>query len=279
MAVEIHLGDNLDVMRTLPAGSFHLAYLDPPFNTGRRRVAARIRTRPDPEGDRVGFRGRRYRTERVAGPSFADAFDDYLAFLSPRLEEAWRLLSPAGSLFLHLGWREVHHVKVLADGLFGRRCFLNEIVWAWDYGGRSTRRWPAKHDDILWYAKDPRRYTFRAEEVDRIPYMAPELVGPEKAARGKRPTDTWWHTIVGPTSRERTGWPTQKPLGILERIVRVHSAPGDRLLDPFAGSGTLGEAALRLGRDAVLVDRDPEAVRVMERRLGVAAETRAPGVG
>ncbi|MBN1334407.1 MAG: site-specific DNA-methyltransferase [Deltaproteobacteria bacterium] len=271
MAVQIHLGDNLDVMRRFSTGSFHLAYLDPPFNTGRRQAATRIRGTPDPDGTRVGFRGRRYRTERVSGPSFEDTFDDYPAFLGPRLEEAWRLLDPSGSLFLQLDWREVHHVKVLADALFGRRRFLNEIIWAWDYGGRSRRRWPAKHGNILWYAKNPRKYTFRAEEVDRIPYMAPELVGAEKAARGKSPTDTWWHTIVGPTSRERTGWPTQKPLGILERIVRVHSAPGDRLLDPFAGSGTLGEAALRLGRDAVLVDCDPRAVQVMERRLGVSA--------
>jgi site-specific DNA-methyltransferase (adenine-specific) len=265
--LDIHFGDNLEVARRFPDASFHLVYLDPPFNTGRRQARRQIRTRRDPAGDRVGFGGHRYRTIALGRRSFADSFDDYLGFLEPRLEEARRLLRPDGSLFLHLDYREVHYGKVLLDALFGRASFLNEIVWAYDYGARSTRRWSPKHDNLLWYAVDPGRYTFRQADVDRIPYLAPGLVGPGKAARGKTPTDTWWHTVVSPTGKEKTGYPTQKPLGVVGRIVRVHSNPGDRLLDLFAGSGTLGEAAALQGRSAVLVDHNPEAMEVMARRL------------
>lgn len=269
--IEIHFGDNLEVLRTLPDASVHLVYVDPPFNTGKRQSRTRLRTERDPAGDRVGFGGERYRTVRLGTSAFSDRFDDYLAFLEPRFEEAIRVLSPEGSLFVHLDYREVHYVKVMLDAMLGRDRFLNEIVWAYDYGARTRRRWSPKHDNILWYVMDPDRYTFRYEDIDRLPYMAPKLVGPEKAARGKTPTDTWWHTIVSPTGRERTGYPTQKPLGIVERIVRVHSNPGDRLLDFFAGSGTLGEAAFRHGRDAVLIDHNPEAIAVMEKRLAEAA--------
>jgi site-specific DNA-methyltransferase (adenine-specific) len=265
--IDVYHGDNLEVLRSFPDGSFDLVYIDPPFNTGKTQSRTQLRTIRDPQGDRTGFQGQRYRTVRLGTRAYADTFSDYLAFLGPRLEEARRLLGPAGSFFLHIDYREVHYCKVLLDTIFGRECFLNEIIWAYDYGGRATRRWPAKHDNILWYVMDPGRYTFRYEDMDRIPYLAPGLVGPEKAARGKTPTDTWWHTIVSPSGREKTGYPTQKPLAILERIVRVHSNPGDRVLDFFAGSGTLGEAATILGRHAVLVDDNPEAITVMKRRF------------
>ena len=218
-------------------------------------------------GDRTGFQGQRYRTTTLGATGYADRFDDYLAFLEPRLIEAHRVLAASGSLFFHGDCREVHYCKVLLDGIFGRESFINEIVWAYDYGGRPKRRWPAKHDTILWYAKDPANYTFHLDAADRIPYMAPALVGAEKAARGKTPTDVWWHTIVPTTGKEKTGYATQKPLGLLERIVKVHSSPGDRLLDFFAGSGTFGEAAALHGRSCLLVDNNPEAVRIMERRL------------
>lgn len=201
---------------------------------------------------------------------YADTFEDYLAFLRPRLEEAHRLLKPEGSLFLHLDAREVHYAKVMLDEIFGRASFRNEIIWAYDYGGKPRDRWPAKHDNILWYSRDPGRYTFHYEEIDRIPYMAPELVGPEKAARGKIPTDVWWMTVVPTNSREKTGYPTQKPMKLLERIVRVHSNAGDLVLDFFAGSGTTGAAAAALGRRFLLIDSNPEAVEVMRRRLGLA---------
>lgn len=269
--LEIHCGDNASILPTFASETFDLVYIDPPFNTGREQSRTQVRTALDTNGDRLGFKGLRYRTRRIGTRSFADAFDDYLGFLEPRLSEARRLLKPHGSLFVHLDYREVHYVKVLLDELFGRASFMNEIVWAYDYGARTSKRWPCKHDTLLWYAKDPRRYTFRFADVDRIPYLAPKLVGPEKAARGKTPTDTWWHTIVSPTGKEKTGYPTQKPLGILNRIVRVHSNPGDLLLDFFAGSGTLGEAAVRNGRRAVLIDDNPQALRVMERRLAFAA--------
>ena len=263
----ILFGDNLAWLRTLPDASVDLIYIDPPFNTGQVRTYRRLRTVRDEQGDRIGFQQRRYRTQVLGSMQFQDAFEDYLAFLAPRLEEAYRVLKPHGSLFVHLDYREVHYVKVFLDGLFGREAFMNEIIWAYDYGGRSKRRWPAKHDNILWYAKDPRRYTFNYEAIDRIPYMAPNLVGKEKARRGKTPTDVWWITIVPTTGRERTGYPTQKPLKLLERIIRVHSNPGDVVLDFFAGSGTTGEAAARLGRGFILIDNNPEAIRVMRKRL------------
>lgn len=261
-------GDNLPVLQSLPEASFQLVCIDPPFNTGRQQRAQRIRTVRDAEGDRVGFKGQTYQTIRGALTAYDDAFTDYWDFLAPRLEEAWRLLHPTGTLYLHLDYREVHYAKVMMDALFGRECFLNEIIWAYDYGARSNRKWPTKHDNILVYVKDPKRYYFNNAEVDREPYMAPGLVTPEKVARGKLPTDVWWHTIVAPNARERTGYPTQKPVGIVKRMVAASSRPGDWVVDFFAGSGTLGAAASELGRKYLLIDQNQEALEVMRRRLG-----------
>jgi site-specific DNA-methyltransferase (adenine-specific) len=269
----IYLGDSAEILPLLPDASFQLIYIDPPFNTGKTQARRTLRTVPDEEGDRTGFQGRRYRSELLQESSYRDSFDDYLGFLEPRLREAWRLLTESGTLYVHLDYREAHYCKLLLDEIFGRDCFLNEIVWAYDYGARPRRRWPAKHDTILVYVKDAKRYHFDSEAVDREPYMAPGLVTAEKAARGKLPTDVWWHTIVSPTGKEKTGYPTQKPLGVLRRILQASSRPGDWCLDFFAGSGTLGAACEELGRRYVLVDSNPEAVRVMERRLGLAALT------
>lgn len=271
--VEIHRGDNLDVIRGFADGSFTLVYLDPPFNTGRTQERALETARPpraEMPGDAVvrrGFHGREY--ERLKGDlrAYGDRFDDYWAFLEPRLLEAWRLLADDGTLYLHLDYREAHYAKVLLDALVGRERFLNELIWAYDYGAKTRRRWPTKHDTILVYVKDPERYWFDSDAVDREPYMAPGLVTPEKAARGKLPTDVWWHTIVPTTGREKTGYPTQKPEGILRRIVQASSRPGDRVLDFFAGSGTTGAVASALGRHAVLVDDNPEAIEVMSERM------------
>jgi site-specific DNA-methyltransferase (adenine-specific) len=267
---QILLGDNLAVLPTLPRGVARLAYIDPPFNTGKRQAHTTVKAVQDDEGN-AGFAGRRYRLAATREKRvYEDAFDDYLGFLMPRIEAALPCLTPDASLFVHLDYREAHYVKVALDQLLGRDAFMNEIIWAYDYGGRSKSRWSAKHDTILWYALDPANYVFDFEAMDRIPYMAPGLVGPEKAARGKTPTDVWWHTIVPPGGKERTGYPTQKPLGVLERFIKVHSAPGDVVLDFFAGSGTTGEAAARNGRGYVLIDQNPEAVAVMEQRLGHA---------
>jgi site-specific DNA-methyltransferase (adenine-specific) len=218
-------------------------------------------------GDRIGFKGQHYETVRLATRSYADSFDDYLSFLEPRLIEAYRVLTRNGTFYFHIDYREVHYCKVLLDQIFGRECFLNEIIWAYDYGARTNRRWPAKHDNILVYVKNPHDYVFNSHDVDREPYMAPGLVGPEKAARGKLPTDVWWHTIVSPTGSEKTGYPTQKPLGVLRRIIRASSNPGDRVLDFFAGSGTTGIAAAELGRDFLLVDNNEEALVTMAKRF------------
>ncbi len=265
---KVIFADNIEALPALPSESVALIYIDPPFNTGRAQSRRSIRTvRDEAGGDRVGFQGRRYRTVELGSTGYSDKFDDYLGFLEPRFLEARRILEPDGSFFLHVDYREVHYCKVLLDEIFGRDSFINEIVWAYDYGGRSKSRWPAKHDNILWYAKDPKRYTFNYDDIDRVPYMAPKLVGAEKAARGKTPTDVWWHTIVATNSREKTGYANQKPLGVIERIVRVHSNPGDLVADFFAGSGTLGEAAARLDRDFILIDNNPQAIRVMAKRL------------
>jgi len=265
---KIVFDDNLAYLESkAPRRACALVYIDPPFNTGRRRARTRIRTIADEKGDRIGFQGRRYRTERLGTTGFSDRFENYIEFLRPRMEAAKRVLTSNGSLFLHVDCNEVHYCKVMLDEIFGRDSFMNEIIWAYDYGARTRRRWSAKHDNILWYVNDREDYIYNHDAIDRIPYMAPRLVGPEKAARGKTPTDVWWHTIVSPNGREKTGYATQKPLGVLERIVRVHSNPGDQLLDFFAGSGSFGEATARHDRNFVLVDNNPEAIRVMLKRL------------
>lgn len=264
---QIHFADNLEVLRELPSDSIDLIYIDPPFNTGKTMTRARLRTSRAADGDRIGFQGRTYRTTVLQTQSFADAFEDYLGFLHPRLVEARRVLKPHGSIYFHIDYREVHYCKILLDEVFGRKCFLNEIIWAYDYGGRPKRRWPPKHDNILLYVKSPDHYYFDAEAVDRIPYMAPSLVSPEKAARGKLPTDTWWHTIVPTNSRERTGYPTQKPTALVRRMIVASAPPGGIVLDFFAGSGTAGAAALECGRRFILVDHHPAALEVMARRF------------
>jgi site-specific DNA-methyltransferase (adenine-specific) len=260
-------GDNLVVLKTTPSESIDLIYIDPPFNTGKTQIRHRISTVRDDAGDRTGFGGKRYKTIRVGTTGYVDFFSDYLDFLIPRLEQAHRVLTENGSLFFHIDYRESHYCKIVLDQLFGRDCFQNEIIWAYDYGARSKTKWPAKHDSILWYSKNPDVFTFNLEASDRIAYMAPDLVGAEKAARGKTPTDVWWHTIVPTNGKEKTGYATQKPLGIVERIVKVHSNPGDLCMDFFAGSGTLGEAAAKNDRKFLLVDSNSEAIAVMENRL------------
>jgi site-specific DNA-methyltransferase (adenine-specific) len=274
----IVLADNMAVLAALPDDSIDLVYVDPPFNTGKSQTLRRLRTVHDPDGgDRTGFGGRRYRTIQLGSQSYLDVHDDYLDFLEPRLAEIRRVLRSSGTLYLHLDPREVHYAKVLCDAVFGRECFLNEVIWAYDYGARTKRRWPAKHDDILVYVKDPARYWFDTEAVERIPYMAPGLVGPDKAARGKLPTDTWWQTIVPPGGSERTGYPTQKPVAVLRRVVSASCPVGGVVADFFAGSGTTGAAALELGRRFLLVDSNPQAVAVMTRRLGGTAGVEVVG--
>jgi site-specific DNA-methyltransferase (adenine-specific) len=261
-------GDNLAVLPLLPTDAFELIYVDPPFNTGhaqRRRTLEVVRD--DDRGDRTGFGGRRYLSRLLDESSYRDSFDDYLAFLEPRLREARRLLSEEGTLYFHIDYREAHYCKLLLDELFGRECFLNEIIWAYDYGAKPKGRWPAKHDTILVYVRDRARYFFNGEEVEREPYMAPGLVTAEKAARGKRPTDVWWHTIVPTNGAEKTGYPTQKPEGIVRRMVAASSRPGAWCLDFFAGSGTLGAVCRQLGRRFVLIDENPEAMAVARARL------------
>jgi site-specific DNA-methyltransferase (adenine-specific) len=268
----IYLGDNLPILQSMSSEYVDLIYIDPPFNTGKTQARIQIRTERSSNGDRVGFQGQRYLTVKLGSKGYADVFDDFLAFLAPRLEQAYRVLKPQGSLYFHIDYREVHYCKVLLDSIFGRESFLNEIIWAYDYGGKSKSKWPAKHDNILFYVKDPNHYTFNVDDIDREPYMAPGLVGPEKAARGKLPTDTWWHTIVSTNGLEKTGYPTQKPLGVINRIIRASSNLGDTVLDFFGGSGTVGESCLKLGRRFILIDNNPEAWEVMKKRFAGYAD-------
>ena len=264
---QIYFADNLATLQSLPAESVELIYIDPPFNTGHTQARTQIRTESDENGDRVGFAGKRYQTVKIGSKAYSDLFDDLPAFLEPRLREAYRVLKPNGSLYFHIDYREVHYCKELLDQIFGRPSFLNEIIWAYDYGARTKKKWPAKHDNILWYAKNPEQYTFNYDAIERIPYMAPGLVGPEKAARGKLPTDTWWHTIVATNGKEKTGYPTQKPLGILRRIILASSNPGEVVMDFFAGSGTTGAACLESGRQFILIDNNPQALATMAGRF------------
>ena len=267
MQNKIHFGDNLQFLQSLPVGTIDLIYIDPPFNTGKMQSRRQLKTTRSEAGDRIGFGDQSYTTEVIATRDYRDSFQDYRAFLEPRLMEAYRVLKPNGSLYFHIDFREAHYCKILLDEIFGRENFLNEIIWAYDFGGRAKDRWPAKHDNIFYYAKDAENYTFNRQDIDRIPYMAPGLVGKEKADKGKLPTDTWWHTIVGTNSKEKTGYPTQKPLGVLERIIRASSNPGDLVFDFFAGSGTTGAACLKLERRFILVDNNPQAIEVMHKRF------------
>ena len=264
---QIYFSDNLPILQSLQSESINLIYIDPPFNTGKVQGRTQIRTIRSEDGDRVGFQGQRYETVKIGSKSYSDLFDNYPSFLEPRLKEAYRVLASNGTLYFHIDYREVHYCKILLDLIFGRECFLNEVIWAYDYGARSKNKWPTKHDNILVYVKDPKNYVFNYDEIERIPYMAPGLVGPEKAARGKTPTDTWWHTIVPTNGKEKTGYPTQKPLGILKRIVLASSPKNGLVLDFFAGSGTTGAACLDLGRHFILVDQNQEALEVMARRF------------
>jgi site-specific DNA-methyltransferase (adenine-specific) len=262
--------DNAPILQRLPEASFDLIYMDPPFNTGRAQARQTISVTADPEGTRAGFGGRRYRSQLLRSLSYEDQFSDYLEFLEPRLARARELLAPHGTLYFHIDYREAHYCKLLLDELFGRDAFLNEIIWAYDYGAKPRRRWPAKHDTILAYVRTPGAHHFDADAVEREPYMAPGLVGAEKAARGKRPTDVWFHTIVPTNGAEKTGYPTQKPAGVLRRLVAASSRPGGWCLDPFAGSGTLGAVCQELGRRFVLIDSSPVALEIMRGRLSGA---------
>jgi len=261
-------GDCADVLPKLPDESFQLIYIDPPFNTGKVQERRTLRTERSADGDRIGFGGRTYQTTEVGRMGYVDVFDDYLGFIAPKLEEARRLLRSDGTLYFHIDFREAHYCKVLLDQIFGRECFLNEVIWAYDYGGRRKDRWPAKHDTILVYVKEAGGHFFDQDQIERIPYMAPGLVSAEKRERGKLPTDVWWHTIVPTNGKEKTGYPTQKPEGVLRRVLEGSSAPGAWVLDFFAGSGTAAAVARQMGRRFVMVDSSEEATSVMRRRLG-----------
>ena len=266
--IEIYHKDNLEVLKNMKSNSIDLVYIDPPFNTGKIQDRKSLKTIRSNNGDRTGFKGQKYSTKIIGSKSYSDIHENFLDFLKERIIQTKRILKENGSFFLHLDYREIHYAKVMCDEIFGRQSFINEIIWAYDYGARSKTKWSTKHDNILWYSINPNNFTFRYDDIDRIPYMAPELVSADKVKRGKTPTDCWWNTIVSPNGKEKTGYPTQKPLAILNRIIKVHSNPGETVLDYFAGSGTTGIAAINNGRNAILIDKNPEAIKIMAKRFG-----------
>ena len=279
---KIYYGDNLPILKELASNSINLIYIDPPFNTGKIQTSDRIKTIKTENGDRVGFQGNSYKTIKLGTKSYSDKIgDEYIIkFIKPRLIEAKRILTSNGSLYFHIDYREVHYCKILLDEIFGRDHFINEIIWSYDFGGKAKSRWPTKHDNILFYVKNPKDYIFNTNLIDRIPYMAPGLVGKEKANKKKLPTDTWWdpfvgkrntdiwwNTIVGTNSKKRTGYPNQKPRGVIDRIIKASSLPDDIVLDFFAGSGTTGESCYELKRKFILIDNNIEALEVMAKRF------------
>ena len=266
--IEIYHKDNLEVLKNMKSNSIDLVYIDPPFNTGKIQDRKSLKTIRSNNGDRTGFKGQKYSTKIIGSKSYSDIHENFLDFLKERIIQTKRILKENGSFFLHLDYREIHYAKVMCDEIFGRQSFINEIIWAYDYGARSKTKWSTKHDNILWYSINTNNFTFRYDDIDRIPYMAPEIVSADKVKRGKTPTDCWWNTIVSPNGKEKTGYPTQKPLAILNRIIKVHSNPGETVLDYFAGSGTTGIAAINNGRNAILIDKNPEAIKIMEKRFG-----------
>lgn len=259
-------GDALDDITRWPDGVLDAIYIDPPFGTG------------------VVRRG------RGPGHAYADRADDpdaFVAWLLPYLEHARRALRAAGSLFVHLDYRAVHYVKVALDRLFGRARFVNEVAWCYAVGGKSRRGFGRKHDTILWYARGP-DHAFYPDAV-RVPrrggsHMRLVLDGDtpvqEKTDRrtgrvyrypvaaGKVPED-WWTDIetLNHSDGERTGWPSQKPERLVERLLAAVTVPGDRVADWFVGSGTTAAVAQRTGRGFVTFDNAPGAIAVCIDRL------------
>jgi site-specific DNA-methyltransferase (adenine-specific) len=217
--------------------------------------------------------------------------DGHVDWLRALLGDVHRVLRPTGSLFLHLDWRVSHRARVVLDELFGAAQFRNEIVWHYGLGGGAPRdAFARKHDTILFYARS-REAVFHAERGEVTPAMEAKYTHVDEQGRrfqqnhgkryylqgGKRLDDVWSIPAIAPTARERVGWPTQKPLALLERIVAAASNPGDIVLDPCCGSGTTLVAAARLGRRAIGCDRETAAVELAARRLEELGEGGATG--
>lgn len=263
---DVYCAENRTLLARLAdawAGRFQLIYLDPPFGTGKVYAA------------RIG--GERCRPARAVDAYRDDlAFDAYLRWLGDRLALMRDLLHETGTLYVHLDWHAVHYVKVALDRLFGRQRFLNELIWC--YHGPSPIRsaFKRKHDTILVYTRSA-DYFFDADAV-RVPYdptTVKTFASSPKAgfgktpdlARGKVPEDWWYFPVVARVHTERVGYETQKPTALLDRIIKASSRPGDLVGDFFAGSGTTGVVAARLGRNVALVDRNPVAVEKTLLRL------------
>ncbi|MEM4166801.1 MAG: site-specific DNA-methyltransferase [Candidatus Bilamarchaeaceae archaeon] len=272
------LDDNLNILPLIPNEFVDLIYIDPPFNTGKTQKKSTIRCEvldtenKNGEGHkhyRTGFGGKFYEYYIEDEKAYSDSFGEgYLDFLYERIVHAHRILKNTGVFYFHIDYREAHYCKVFVlDKIFGRANFLNEIIWAYDYGGRSKKKWPAKHDNIFMYCKNNNKYYFDIEQSDRLPYLAPGLVSEEKRLLGKLPTDVWWHTIVPTNSKEKANYPTQKPLGVINRIIKTSSPENGLVLDFFAGSGTTGVSSLMNNRRFILIDNNYDAMITFKQRL------------
>lgn len=245
----VYLSEASRLMSELSEGSIDLIYADPPFGTNNR--------------------------QRSGDLSYSDSFDDYVQFIKEHAAHLQRVLNDSGTAYVHLDYRWVHYAKVELDLTFGRENFLGEIVWSYNFGGRGKNFFAKKHDTILVYAKQKGHHVFNYDDIDRIPYKAPEMqyVGrsreeaERRIAAGQVPTDVWDIPIIGTNSRERVGYPTQKPTSLIRRIVVASSPVGGVVLDPFCGSGTTAIVAASVGRRFIVCDKSEDAVRVTGERL------------
>jgi site-specific DNA-methyltransferase (adenine-specific) len=254
----VHKGSALDLLHSIPDESIDLIYTDPPFGTGNIQTMDRKKA-----------------GKTVSKIEYSDKYENYLDFLEPHLIQMHKVLKSTGTMYLHMDWRWVHYAKVMCDGIFGMENFLNEVVWSYNFGGRGKDRWPQKHDTILVYIKEMGKHTFNWNDIDRIPYAAPELqyVGRTKEeaekriAEGQVPTDVWSMSIVGTASKERVGYPNQKPQKLMKRAIVASSNVGDIVLDPFGGSGSTAAAAMEANRKFITGDSSPDAIQTMRNRF------------
>jgi DNA modification methylase len=234
-------GDWLEAIREIEDASIDLMYVDPPFNTGQ--------------------------TQTASAGSYEDSWastDQWLAWFRQRLAATLSKLKPTSSILIHTDWRTSHRVRVLLDELLGEDRFVNHLIWRYGLGGSSPRRFARKHDDILFYCIDPDAYYF---EAPMVPATSNRMKGQLKKA-----TDVLDVPSINNMASERVGYPTQKPLALLELLIGACCPKGGVVLDPCCGSGTTLVAAQQIGRIGIGCDVSPDAVRVTEERL-----KKAPG--
>ena len=291
----LYTSDNLYVLLGLDSGLVDLIYLDPPFNSkrtysapvGSKAAGASFKdmwTWKDVDEHNLDSLAVSHPdlTKFIAGAGeiHGKPMMAYLTYMSQRVVEMRRVLKDTGSFYLHCDPTAGHYLKIMLDGIFGKKNFIAEIIWSYAWGVRTTRRWNRKHDVILMYAKS-RIFTFnysavmekrREEVLRRLEFgSASATMAADRGKSGDRtmalPTDVWYIPTLNAMSKERTGYPTQKPLDLLKRIVLASSNEGDVVMDPFCGCATTCVAAQQLGRKWIGIDVEEQARNVLIRRL------------